>query len=332
MTDGHREPRRFVGLAGFLVIALNLAGCTGLALKTSDLARFDIGPAASMASLSLGKPIISTIQDGRRIVRGGDGVIWVLESGVGIVSKWSEAGENLGQFGTRGMENDQFVDPLDIDVATGMFVSVADASGRILRFSRDGAFAGSITLPNTWKSNEAPSNNFNDWTSPRALVASDVIPSAIAETEDGRLAVLDATSGSIMLSDRVFERFDLFAQLEGDPETNTSVLATGEGVIVLMEPALDLIRLFNNSGRETEQWTVSLQGVRAVQVAYDSVWLLFPSRVLRLSRDGLVTDFKPPSSSAYEFKQSGDWMDFSPGRNGMWLLTKTEVSWIEYGL
>lgn len=330
MNDDDGGWRWILGRATAFFLATILSGCVGSAPFATDPLRFDIMPATSTVSLPTGEIIVPTLDGGRRVVRSGDGVIWVVESGAGVISRWSKAGKPLGQLGRRGTDQDQFIDPVDIDVASGLFVSVADVSGRVLRFGREGAFAGSITLPANWQAYDARSDGFRERTSPGTLAASGFVPSAIAETEEGRLVVLDAAAGIVVLSDRVFERFDVMARLEGPPEPIIPVLSAGDGLIVLMEPTQNMIRLFNYSGRETERWTVSLEGVRSIQYAFDSVWLLFPDRIVRLIPDALEPDSKAPFARAYSFSQSGDWVDFVTEPDGVLLLTEAGLRRLDF--
>jgi hypothetical protein len=181
------------------------------------------------------------------IAADGQGHLWMVDRENNRVVEFDEEGKYLGQFGSKGTANGQFLDPRGIALAPNGTIWVADAArGRIQQFNVKGeylqGFGAKVSAPNS---------------DPYSFVE----PWGVAIAPNGRLWVSDAGGGRIALFNEQYvpggtERFVLNAV--GTPSGSTAkaeltapvgIATDASGNVWVAENGAHRVSVFDSSGK-----------------------------------------------------------------------------------
>jgi len=258
-----------------------------------------------------------------------DESIYVIESSRGTIVHLNANGERLHEYSSRGTGEGRFLAPTDIDASSGLFFSVSDAeSGKIERFTKEGAFVESLLLPKL--SPGEPSRPIIsafrlDDASSRYGTSE---PFRIAETNHNELVILDRSNASVLITDRLHETiraFDLRPR-SGQVVSNNSremvdpvALAVAEDFILVADAGTSQMLLFDPFGTMLDSWAIESSDLTSIQVLDSAVWIGYPTKLIRTSMDGVTL-------AIYHFAAKMDLVDFSVSSEGGWFLTPTKLT------
>jgi hypothetical protein len=243
------------------------------------------------------------------------GELVVSDAGRDAVYRLAPDGRVLEALGGTGADAALFDGPHGVDATNGLILLVADAgNGRVQRFARDGRFLEWIPIwSDPGRRVDGPEYRQRDVQLTRMA---DGRPTDVVSTNDGRLFVVESTSGTVRTWDRERRSGSAVGEAVGDrtPIRPIALATDGERVYVADEglPGIVVLDRFGRPDRSIGGGIA--RGIRGVAFGGGCVWMALPGRIVGFSPDGIL-------ASDWTIELDGPVVDLGVRDDGLVLLT-----------
>ncbi|MDX1545543.1 MAG: NHL repeat-containing protein [Rhodothermales bacterium] len=273
-------------------------------------------------TLLAGAEPLARFAEARALALDPTGALYVVDAGRGVIVQLTPDGLPLADFGGPGAGEGEFDEPADLDPTTGLLWVVADAgNSRLQRFTR--TFAHLESLPVHRADAAQPGGAARTVSIGEQAGAGQAggRPVAVAVGPSAETFAVDAAQGVVLKWDasRRLERtiggYDAGAGTLVDPVA----LAAGEDLLYVADAGQAAVVVYDLFGGYVRTLAPGrAEGVRAVTLTPEALWVVLPTRLLVYSRSGRL-------ERAIDVRLDEPLVDVAVRGGALYLLTRTRL-------